>query len=49
MTSNKKYYLTMDIQVKIWHLPKTEEQAIIFLQNKGLFLKSIAYIKYSNG
>ena len=32
--------LTMDVQVKIWDLPGIKEQAIIFLQDKGLLPKT---------
>jgi hypothetical protein len=29
----------MDVQIKIWDLPKTKEQAITFFQDKGLLPK----------
>jgi hypothetical protein len=32
--------VTMDVQINIWDLPRTEEQAIIFLQDKRLLPKT---------
>ena len=37
----------MNVQAKIWDLPGTKEQAIIFLQDKGLLPKTKQ--KYVNG
>ena len=40
MHSDRIYCLTMDVQIKIWDLPRTEEQVIIFFRDKGFLPKT---------
>ena len=40
LTSDRIECLTMDVQIKIWDLPRTEEQAIMLFQDKGLLPKT---------